>query len=208
MNPTNPITRRATAASLAVAVIGAVAISGCGGSSNAASNTNSDVSRQKARAQFQNCLRQHGAQVTTSQNGGVDVQINRNTPAFQSALKACQGYLRKAFGNVTPAQRAQFRQAAVKFTACLRAHGQNVPDPTFNDGPSTSTSSGGGGQGVKQVFAGVDRNTPAFQAAVKACQSNLPKPPGGAVRIGIGGPGGPPPGGPGGGPGAAPAPGG
>lgn len=175
---------------------GALAMIGCGGSSNAATNSTANISQQKAQAQFEDCLRQHGVNLSPSNNPGgpVTFRIDRNTPAFQSAFQACRSYLRNAFGNVTPAQQAQFRQQAVKFTACLRAHGQNVPDPTFNDaapggGPETSAGGSGSGGAVRQVFGGVDRNSPGFQAAVQACQSVAPKPPGGAIRIGVGGPG-------------------
>jgi hypothetical protein len=152
-------------------------------------------------------MQQHGVNVRSQagpNGGGFQVRVdNKNTAAFQAANRACNKYLRGAFGNISPAQKAQFRQALVKFTACLRAHGQNVPDPTFNgDGapgaaPPTTSRSGGGGSsnGPRTAFAGVDRNTPAFQAAAKACQSNLPRPPGGGVQFRAGGPGGGPPGG-------------
>jgi hypothetical protein len=150
-------------------------------------------------------MSKHGVTVTQRQGtaggggggGGVQARADRNTPAFQAAFTACRSLLRSAFGNITPAQQAQFRQALVKFTTCLRQHGQNVPDPTFSGGapgggPPTGARPGGGPGGV---FANVDRNSPAFQAAAKACQSNLPtRPGGGGPRFGFGG-------GPGGGPG-------
>jgi hypothetical protein len=197
--------RRSGAGALAAVALGAIALSGCGGSSNAATSSTANVTAQKARAQFTTCMQQHGVDVRTQagpNGGGVQVRIDRNTAAFQAANTACRKYLRGAFGNITPAQQAQFRQALVKFTTCLRQHGQNVPDPTFSggapgEGPPTGARPGGGARGV---FAGIDRNSPAFQAAAKACQSNLPKPPGGGgLRFGVG-PGGPP-GGPGAGPG-------
>jgi hypothetical protein len=199
--------RRTGAGALAAAAVVAVALSGCGGSSNAATSSTANVTAEKARAQFTTCMQQHGVNIRTQAgpNGGgiqVQVRVDKNTAAFQAAQRACQKYLRGAFGNITPAQKAQFRQAMVKFTACLRQHGQNVPDPTFNgDGapgaapPTTARPGGGSSNGPRTDFGGVDRNTPAFQAAAKACQSNLPKPPGGGVRFGVGGPGGGPPGG-------------
>ena len=195
--------RRTGAGALAAAALGAIALSGCGGSSSAATSSTANISAQKARAAFTSCMQQHGVDIRSAagpNGGGVQVRIDRNTPAFQAAFNACRSYLRGAFGNITPAQQAQFRQALVKFTTCLRQHGQNVPDPTFSGGapgggPPTGARPDGGPRGV---FAGIDRNSPAFQAAAKACQSNLPKPPGGGgFRFGAG-PGGPPGGGPGG----------
>ena len=58
-------------------------------------------------------------------------------------------------------------------SACARTE-SNIPDPTAN---------GGGGFGFRQAFRSIDRNSPAFQAAAKACQSLRP-------RFGRGGPGG------------------
>jgi hypothetical protein len=87
---------------------------------------------------------------------------------INTALQACRQYLAKAFPqfNLTPAQRAQFQQQLVKFAECMRSHGVNVPDPTFN---------GNGLFGFRQAFRSIDRNSPAFQSALKACQSLRPR---------------------------------
>ena len=198
--------RRTSAGALAAAALVAVALSGCGGSSNPSTSSTANVSAQKARAQFTTCMQQHGVNIRSQAgpNGGGTFQVRvdgKNTAAFQAAQRACQKYLRGAFGNITPAQKAQFRQALVKFTACLRQHGQNVPDPTFNDSnapgaapPTTVRPGGGGSNGPRVAFGMVNKDTPAFQAAAKACQNNLPKPPGGGgVQVFAGGgPGGKP----------------
>ena len=47
----------------------------------------------------------------------------------------------------------------------MRSHGVNIPDPTFN---------GSGGFGLGRAFGSVDRNSPAFQSALTACQSLRP----------------------------------
>jgi hypothetical protein len=104
----------------------------------------------------------------------------RSSPNFQTAMQACQKQVGKAFGfaNLTPAQRVRFQQAAVKFAQCMRAHNVDIPDPSSN---------GVGGFGIFRDVTPTERNSPAFQAAFTACQSNLPQRPGG-------GRGGPPPG--------------
>ena len=71
--------------------------------------------------------------------------------------------------NLTPAQRAQVQQQLVKFAECMRSHGVNVPDPTFNG------SGSGRGFGFGGGFRSIDRNSPAFQSALKACQSLRPR---------------------------------
>jgi hypothetical protein len=111
--------------------------------------------------------------------GGGGFRQLQSSPNFQPAMQACQKQLGQAFGfaNLTPAQRAQFQQDAVKFAECMRSHGVDVPDPTNN---------GAGGFGIFRDIPSSQRNSPAFQTASKACQSNLP-------RLGRGGPGGGPP---------------
>ena len=56
-------------------------------------------------------------------------------------MTACRQYLLAAFprANLTPAQRSQRTQQLVKYAACMRSHGVNIPDPT------TTTSGGAGG---------------------------------------------------------------
>jgi hypothetical protein len=169
----------------------AVAVSACGSSSSTAtgsqSASSSTSSRYQARLNLAKCLRSHGVNVPDpSPTGGPPAggaggfQQLRSSPNFQPALQACQKQVGGAFGfgNVTAAQRAQFQQAAVKFAECMRSHNVNIPDPT---------SSGAGGFGIFRSLAPSERDSPAFQAAFKACGSNLP------FRRG-GGPGAAPPG--------------
>jgi hypothetical protein len=58
------------------------------------------------------------------------------------------------------------QDALLKYAACMRENGVNMPDPTFNaDGTPT-----GGGFGRN---SGIDRSTAAFQAAQKVCGTLL-----------------------------------
>jgi hypothetical protein len=101
----------------------------------------------------------------------------QSSPNFQSANQACAKYRQQAFpfANLSPAQRAQFQQSLVKFARCMRAHNIDIPDPT---------TSAGGGFGLRRAFGSIDRNSPAFQSALQACQSNLPIRPGGGAPPG------------------------
>ena len=165
--------------------------SGSAGSTASGTNASSDAQFQ-ARVNLAKCFRQHGINVPdpttgggTAGGGGGLFRSLRSYPQAQvnAARQACQQYFAQAFPrlNLTPAQRAQAQQQLVKFAQCMRSHGVNVPDPTFN---------GNGGFGFGRGFRSIDRNSPAFQSALTACQSLRP-------RFGRGGPGGP------GGPGAA-----
>lgn len=188
----------------ALALAAGVLVAGCGGSAGASGSGSTSDKAYQARLSFAKCMRAQGINVPDpSANGGPPTGTGRpggpgaalrNIPAAKrtAALKACGKYLQNAFGNVTPAQRAQIRQQAVKFAQCMRQHGVNVPDPTAA-GPG-----GGGGFAIRRGLRSIDRNSPAFKAAMTACGSLAP-------RFGRGGPGGG--GGPGGaGGGAAPAP--
>jgi hypothetical protein len=188
----------------------AVGIAACGSSSSsstgssggtaAAASTSSSNARYEARLQLAKCLRSHGLNVPDpSPNGGVAggaaggaggagaggaFRSLRDQPNFQSAMQACAKYRRGAFGfgNISPAQQAQFRQDLVKFAECMRSHNINVPDP--------STSSGGG-FGIFGQIPSSERSSPEFQSALKACSSTLPfrrgRGPGGGPGGGAGG---------------------
>jgi hypothetical protein len=162
---------------LQAAVLGALLTAGlaaCGSSSDPAS-TNASATADAARLKFAQCMRQHGVDIPDNpgrdgQGGGGFRQAFQDTPraTIQAAMKACQKYRTQAFGNITPQQRQEFRDAFVKFAACMRQHGVDVPDPGTGGGPG-----GGGPPGGRRGF--FDRNDPTVQTALKACRSRLPQ---------------------------------
>ena len=192
------MSKRLLAASCALAL----GLSACGSSSNNSSTTASagaggtttasSSARYQARLNLAKCMRAHGVDVPDPSAGGGFgggeglLRQVQSSPNYQSAIQACSKYLRGsfAFANLSPAQRAQFQQALVRFAECMRAHGVNVPDPT--------TTGTGGGFGIRRAFGSVDRNSPGFRSALQTCRSSLP------FRPGAGG----------GAPGPGPAPGG
>jgi hypothetical protein len=165
----------------------AAGLAACGSSSSSSGSSSATGARFQARVNLAKCARAHGINVPDpSPGGGPGQGIGRllrqySQSQVNTALQACRQYLAKAFPqfNLSPAQRAQVQQQLVKFAECMRSHGVNVPDPTFNTG---------GGFGFRQAFRSVDRNSPAFQSALKACQSLRPRFGRGAAG------GGPPPG--------------
>jgi hypothetical protein len=177
-----------------VVVLVAGGLSACGSSSSSSTAVAGGTASGTTNAQYQarlslaKCFRSHGINVpdpSTSGGaaggggGGLFRQLRNYSQAqINSARQACQQYFAQAFprANLSPAQQAQFRQQIVKFAQCMRSHGVNVPDPTTN----------GNGFGFRQTFRSIDRNSPAFQSAAKACNSLRP-------RFGRGGAGGGPP---------------
>jgi hypothetical protein len=181
----------------AIALVLGVGLSACGssGSSGTTSGGTSGAggTQFQARLNLAKCFRAHGINVPDPSSGGgpaaggaVFRALRQYSQAqVDTATQACRQYFAQAFprANISPQQRAQLQQQLVKFAQCMRSHGVNFPDPQFNSG---------GGFGFRQQFRSIDRNSPAFQAAAKACQSLRP-------QFGRGGPGG---GAPGGGPNA------
>jgi len=186
------VSARARRALLGCALAGslAVGLSACGSSGSSAaassgSSTTSSSARYTARLKYAECMRSHGVNVPDPSanggppggggggatggggGGGAFAQL-RNSPNFASASKACASLRSKSFGfaSISPAQRAQFQQDAVKFAECMRAHNIDIPDPSSN---------GTGGFGIfKDLRGSSETNSPAFKTAFTACSSNLP----------------------------------
>jgi hypothetical protein len=177
----------------------ALVLAACGSSSSSSSSAAGTSaagggSAYQARLNFAKCMRAHGVNVPDpSANGGPPAgggpggpgggfRALRSSPNFAPALKACGGSLRAAggFRNISPAQRAQFQKQLVKFAECMRSHHIDIPDPS---------TSGGGGFGIFRQIPQSERNSPAFQSALKSCSSVLPR---FGSRVGGPGGGGPP----------------
>jgi hypothetical protein len=121
------------------------------------------------------CVRAHGVpnfpdpKITTHGNGvsvaiGINPSISGN-PHFKSAQQACSKLLpgggpgAGSNHQISPQEQSQYLKAA----ACIRSHGiPNFPDPTFSGG------------GVHIAHQGLNESSPAFKAAVQACESLIP----------------------------------
>jgi hypothetical protein len=180
---------RALADRRSVAVLGALAASvllaACGGSGTPTNSVaSSEKSREQQFLQFAKCLREHGINLQTPTAGGpIRIQGTGNiTPQkMEAAQAACRKYAPASRLKLTPQQRVEREEAVQKFAKCMREHGIKV---------EARTADGGGGIGIHvgRGEGGPNPESPAFEAAQKACQTYLPKPPGGGR---FGGPGGP-----------------
>jgi hypothetical protein len=166
-----------------------LALSSCGGAASTSSSGSATSKQEQARLDAAKCLRQHGVNVPdpgTGGQGGPPPGLRNTSPqVFQAARQACLKYIRQAFTPLSPADRTKFRDAFVKYAACMRANGVNIPDPQPGAGP---------GQGPGRRLFEL-RSQPNFRAADAKCQSLRPRRPGGGGFGGPRGPGGP--GGPG-----------
>jgi hypothetical protein len=187
--------RRRVLVPCALVLVSAIALSACGSSTStssatsaaaagggaASTTTGSSTSTYEARLNYAKCMRANGVNVPDpSANGGPAggaagggggggaFRALRSSPNFAHASTACAKYRSAAFGfaNISPTQRAEAQQELVKFAECMRSNSIDIPDP--------STSSGGG-FGIFRSIPSSERNSPAFQKAIKACSSTLPR---------------------------------
>jgi hypothetical protein len=165
---------------------------GCGGKSatpgvaqvattttTSANGTQSSSSKGDNGRRFSACMRAHGVTKfpDPSSDGGISIRtgqgLNPASPIFQAAQRACQKLMPRP-KNASPAAQAKAQAAMLKFSACMRAHGlKDFPDPTFSGGMVQL--------GIKKS-SGLNPSSPIFQAAQKACQGNMPKPPGATTQ--------------------------
>jgi hypothetical protein len=203
-------------AALAVVIAAAaLLLAACGSSSNTGSTTSASAGSAAAsaggassatRSKFVACLKAHGVTLPArpagarqrppggygeggapgfffgggggaaaggGAPGGARPGAGRfNNPKFRAAIQACGG------GQFRQ-RRASFNHAAVtKFAACVKQHGYNLPAPNFS--------------GKGPIFPATIARDKKFQAAAKACASDL-RPQG--AGAGPGGASGAPPGG-------------
>ena len=153
-----------------------VAVAGCGGSSgNGGSAGKPDDSKELA---FAKCLREAGIDAPDPQINGGKVSQRIKVPAGfspQRMRQITENCARKTGGGPKPMSKedqAKFRDAALKFARCMRAHGVDIPDPQPGNGGimiQKDTGGGTGGGGPK-----IDPESPAFQRAQNACATYLP----------------------------------
>ena len=151
-------------------VLASFALAACGGSGsnpNASSKTNNE----QQILNFTRCMREHGVNISTPNGpGGGPIKVTGTNPqVMEAAQKACARY-RPGGGpeKLSPAERAAREDAVQSFARCMRSHGVEVQAQTQ------------GGAVRIAVHANAKEN-PAFQAAQKACEGYLPKPPGGRL---------------------------
>ncbi len=170
--------RSPRAASAVLGMLAAILVlAGCGGSGtspNAVAAT--EKTREQRFLQFAKCLREHGINIQTPTGaGGFKIRLNavgKNPQQMEAAQNACRKYAPFDRPNLTPQQRVEREEAVQKFAKCMREHGIKLEAKTGEGGAAIGIHVGRG-------EGGPNPESPAFEAAQKACQSLLPKPPGG-----------------------------
>jgi hypothetical protein len=150
--------------------LASLALAACGGSGST-TNASAKTDNEQQILNLTRCMREHGVNVSTpNAPGGGPIRINGTSPqVMEAAQKACARY-RPQGGpeKLSPAERAAREDALQSFVRCMRSHGIEVHDQTQ-----------GGAVRIGVHLNGNAKENPAFQAAQKACEGYLPKPPGG-----------------------------
>jgi hypothetical protein len=167
---------------IVLAVLGCGALAGCG-STGAPSGTvtngaNPSASGPNPALEFAKCMRAHGVTNFPDPGGSGNIELapgsglNPQSPAFQTAQKACNKYLPDK--GLPPVTSAADRAKAVAFAKCMRTHGEpDFPDPLLSP-PSGATRVLALRGMVFALGTGIDPRSPAFQQASTACGIKLP----------------------------------
>jgi hypothetical protein len=144
-------------------------------------NDNRAKDPEDAMLDFARCMREHGIDMPdpdTSGGGGVvtfsagaatsagaagDPKLDADMSKFQEAHEACKDLMGDVGPiNMSPEQQQEMQDKALAFSRCMREHGINMPDPTFDGGGVMMKIDGDGG---------LDPSDPKFEEAQKACGS-------------------------------------
>jgi hypothetical protein len=151
----------------------ALALGACG--SSGGSQTGSGAKGNADGIRFADCMRAHGVARFPDPGAGAGIEIpigsgiNPQSPAFQSAQKACAKLL-PGGGPPRSASEGQ-KLAMVRLARCMRTHGvPTFPDPrTTAPGPGTGFALAFGAPGSFIAVPQSLLQSPAFNGAAAAC---------------------------------------
>ena len=153
-----------------VAVGCALAIPACGASGTPGNATRAEGSAPAVA--YAGCMRSHGVPnfPDASASGGFDIlpTINPASPSYVSARQTCAKLLPGPVA--TPIVSASERLGLVAAAKCMRTHGVEIADPTFN-GPYITLD----------VPDHTTIQSPVFKRAEKTCHYSVPESPAGAT---------------------------
>jgi hypothetical protein len=146
-------------------VLASLLLAACGGSTPKAAASHEN---EEKLVKFARCLREHGVNVSTGSGKG-QLRINGTNPTVMNAAQnACKRYQPSAGKeNLTPQEKVAREEAVQKFAKCMREHGIKVETSTAGGAVKVGIHGGPGASGPNP-------ESPAFQAAQKACQGLLP----------------------------------
>jgi len=182
-----PPWRGSTAVPVMIAVLAAVSVAGCRGSSEepqvasaggaaaapvASPGPARSADREEQLRQFTACMREQGIDMPDPEPGAGGGRIRIGGPdggddpqqaaKTEQAMQVCRSLLPN--GGEPPKLDAEQQEQFQRFAQCMREHGVDMPDPE----PGT-------GRIIIRRSGGPDPNDPDFEAAQQACQDLRPR---------------------------------
>jgi hypothetical protein len=157
------MTTRTTSALMAVAVT-ALILASCGGDGGSGGGKSNREEMEEYALKNAECLRRHGIDAPDPKPGQGLLMDNRdvNPEVFERAQRACQKELGKPpVPELSEEEQREFREAALKFARCMRAHGIDMEDPKFGANGEVRIQVGGRGD---------PEANPAFKEAEAECR--------------------------------------
>ena len=159
-------------------VLSAVFVVACGGSGGKGGSGEqaSKAEVEEAQLEFAQCMREHGVDVPDPTNGGGIVlkqsarggpgekDAGGSSPQIEAANEACEHLIKDVIPEPSPGQREEMKEQLLEFAQCMREHGIDMPDPTFEGAGKVKMS-------IKGPRGG-SPNDPLMKKAQEACQSD------------------------------------
>lgn len=167
-----------TTTTVVAAAVTALVLASCGGDGGSGGGKSDREKFQEYALKQAECMRRHGIDMPDPEPDGGLLMDNRdvNPEEFERAQGACQKELGKPpIPELSEEEQREFREAALKFSRCMRAQGIDMSDPKF----------GVNGEVRIQVTGGDDpEDDPAFKAAEAKCRKYQNGPFGGSEGSG------------------------
>jgi hypothetical protein len=154
---------------LVAAVAATLSLAACGSDVPKPAAADQQAKMKKSMLDFARCMRENGIDMPDPKFEGNRVTMRaggpgkRDDPAkMKAAEKACAKY-RDAVKppELSPEKAEEFKKGALANARCMREHGIDMPDPTFDE-------NGGARMELKD---GVNPESSKFQKAQDACRS-------------------------------------
>jgi hypothetical protein len=129
---------------------------------------------QQAALDFAKCMREHGIDFPDPQftgdggmvfSAGAEPGSGPDRDEMEAAQKACQPIMDRAQANLPPPDPKELeeqKEQILAFAKCMREHGIDFPDPTFDGKGGVQIQIDGEGSGM-------DPNSPAMKKANEEC---------------------------------------
>jgi hypothetical protein len=160
----------------ALLALSALGLAACGEDTpSAAGSAESKDKARQAELKFASCMREEGIDMPDPSADGKRVfkvggDSGISPEEFERASKACEKYRKGIRPELTEEEQQEFKENALAHARCMREHGIDFPDPTFDaEGGARVRLPGGSGK--------LNPEDPKFKAAEEACGDLMGKGP-------------------------------